>query len=139
MSLHNIASIHQTKGDPVTALELYRKVLPVRETVHGSDDPYVANTLTGLGETLVDLDRPAEAIEPLERALRIRDAADPDPKERARTRFALARAQRQANAPNTDPRALAETALAELQPLEGDALAQRKRNAIEAWLAETRP
>jgi tetratricopeptide (TPR) repeat protein/predicted Ser/Thr protein kinase len=55
-------------------------------------DPMVAYPLTGLGECALDEGRPARAIEPLERALALRAAAETPAAVTAGTQFALARA-----------------------------------------------
>jgi hypothetical protein len=59
----------------------------------GADHVWVAYALTALGKALLSEKRPAEATSTLERALRIREQADPNQDEIAETRFALARAR----------------------------------------------
>ena len=118
------------------AQAIAREALPLREAVHGPHDPFVANTLTGLGEVLIELQRPREAVEALDRAMKIREAVDPDVRARARTRFALARAVQHAGSTRHDSKALAHAALAELQPLTDDKLAARSREDIESWLRD---
>jgi len=59
----------------------------------GPSHEYVAYALTALGKTLLSEQRAVEATAALERALRIREHADPNQDEVAETRFALARAR----------------------------------------------
>ncbi len=77
---------------PAQALSFFRGALSRWEAALGPDHVVLAYPLTGLGRGLVALQRPNEALEPLKRALRIREAGEPDPAQRAETQFALAQA-----------------------------------------------
>jgi eukaryotic-like serine/threonine-protein kinase len=59
----------------------------------GADHPWTAYPLTALGKTLIAERRPREAASILERALRIREHAEPNADLVAETRFGLARAR----------------------------------------------
>ena len=100
----------------------------------------VADPLTGLGQTLLGLAKPGDALPLLERALTIRTTHQVDPADLADTRFALARALWIAPAAQDRdrPRArtLAEQAHAAFASL-GDAQ-KAKLAEVQTWLAEHR-
>ena len=73
----------------------------------GPDHPWVAYALTALGKDLVADRRAAEAIAPLEKAVRIRDGAEPNRELVAESQFALARARWAAGRDRAAARALA--------------------------------
>ena len=91
--------------------------------------------LTGEGEALVALGRPAAAIAPLEEALRARVELHAEAATVAETRFALARALGSDRA--NGPRALALARQAREELTKGAAGAERDRKLaeIDAWLA----
>jgi tetratricopeptide (TPR) repeat protein len=100
----------------------------------GPDHEWVAYALVALGKTLLSERRPSEASASLERALRIREHADPNQDEVAEARFALARAQLALDPERrTSARKLAFTAREAYQklPNHGGEIAE-----IDAWLAE---
>jgi tetratricopeptide (TPR) repeat protein len=68
------------------------RAIAIFEKALGPDHPHLAYPLTGLGNTLLALDRPGEALAHLERALTIRTSKRGDATLLATTRFALARA-----------------------------------------------
>lgn len=97
-----------------------------------------AYALTQLGEALLDLGKPAEALAPLVRALAIRTTHEVDPTDLAETRFILARVRWGAPASHgrdrPHARELAEQAReawAEAGAGNEDSLA-----AVDRWLAE---
>jgi tetratricopeptide (TPR) repeat protein len=79
-------------GRAAEALPIFRVALGHWEAALDPDHHHLAYPLTGIGMALVALGRPGQALAPLERALRLRDANEADPAERAHTRFALAQA-----------------------------------------------
>ena len=104
-----------------------------RSSTDGSLRAAAAYALTALGKTLLSDQRPAEATSTLQRALHIREQADPNPDELAETRFALARAKLA-----LDPKGW--TSARKLALLARDAyhnLPNHGRDAaeIDAWLA----
>jgi len=61
---NNLGLIFESSGQPDAAIEAYRKAITWQEqSLHPSEQPYV-----NLGNLLMEQDRPAEAIEPLEKA-----------------------------------------------------------------------
>jgi tetratricopeptide (TPR) repeat protein len=79
-------------GRAAEALPHFREALPVLEAQLGADNQVLGHPLTGLGHALLALGQMGEARATLERAMRIRDAREPDPVLRGETRFALAQA-----------------------------------------------
>jgi tetratricopeptide (TPR) repeat protein/predicted Ser/Thr protein kinase len=77
-------------GRPEDALASFRDSLARWSKQVTSDNRFLAYPLTGLGQALVTVGRASEARTPLERALRIREASEPDPTPRGDTEFALA-------------------------------------------------
>jgi eukaryotic-like serine/threonine-protein kinase len=90
--LNNRGEILASLGRLSEALEAYGEARTTYERESGANDPTVAYALTGIGITLTRMRRAAEAIAPLQRALDIREAHDPDPARLGETMFALARA-----------------------------------------------
>jgi eukaryotic-like serine/threonine-protein kinase len=76
-------------------------------TPNEPESPTVGFPLTSIGQALLALGRPAAALPPLEHALRLREAAAPDARTLAETRFALARALEAAGGAGARPRARA--------------------------------
>jgi len=76
------------------ASKSFSTALELAEKHYGADDIHVVVALTGLGSSLVDLRKPDEAVEPLDRALAILDRREKedDPTYRAAAEFHLARA-----------------------------------------------
>jgi hypothetical protein len=78
--------------EPVPALAAMRRSNDLMESAHGPDDWRLGYGLSVLGQMLVQHERPAEAIAPLERALAIRERASRPSHEIGQTRYWLARA-----------------------------------------------
>jgi len=100
----------------------------------GPDHPWVAYPLTALGKSLLAVGRTPDAIELLERAVRIREQSEPDTDMVAEARFALALALSSASK-GRDPdraRALAVNARDAYRKLPGQA---KHAAEIDAWLA----
>ena len=113
----SIALILSNRGEYLVALgrhdeaiAAFRGALERWEPQLGPEHPFLAHPLTGLGLAHLAADRPAEALPPLERALRLREAREPDPNMVAETRFALARALWSAGSDRARARHLAEQA-----------------------------
>jgi tetratricopeptide (TPR) repeat protein len=73
------------------ALPLYQQALAIQQRGLPPDQFDFAPVLIGLGECQLELGRPAEALAPLERAIKIAEPTQ-KPSDLARPRFALARA-----------------------------------------------
>lgn len=132
--LHEVGELARARKQPARAIEIYRDAIARWEQLGDPNEPQLAFPLTGLGEALIELGRPAEAIAPLERALAMRIGAEGVPsEERAATRFALARALRESGGDTERARELANTARVSIDAERHAALAA----ALEAWLAES--
>jgi tetratricopeptide (TPR) repeat protein len=83
------ATFWQEQGKFADALETYQAALAIRRKSLAPSDPDLSYAYDGIGQSLLGLGRPADALAPLETALRLRG---PSPSERADTQFALARA-----------------------------------------------
>jgi tetratricopeptide (TPR) repeat protein len=109
-----------------------REAIARFSTLLGPDNPLLAHPLTGLGKALIGLDRAPEAITVLERALRIRERAEPMPDAVAESRFALARARWRAGQQDESTRVLAVAARDGYRKLPARG---REAAEIDAWLA----
>jgi tetratricopeptide (TPR) repeat protein len=99
----------------------------------GASDFYQAFSVVGLGESYLAEARPAEARPYLEKAVRMREAADSDPGRLGEAHFALARALRADPAQRRRALRLAEQARAEYQRRPGG---EAKVREIAGWLAK---
>lgn len=131
---HRLAAALRVKGDARAALEQDRAALAACALAGESGGHWESWALTGIGLDLLALDRAAEAVDPLERAV-IERATGAVPFELAESRFALARALWETGA-RARARPLAESARDGLR-----ADAERygswyatSRDAIERWL-----
>ena len=95
----DLALILSNRGEYLVALgrldeavAAFRGALTRWEAQLGPENPLLAHPLTGLGLAHLTAGRSTEALPPLERALRLREAHEPDPTLVTETRFALARA-----------------------------------------------
>ena len=109
-----------------------RRSVELLTALSGSDHFYLGHPLTALGRTLLAEGRTSEAVSTLERALRLREHAEPNPEFVAETRFALARAYWAAGRDRPDALKLATAARETYGQIPG-----RKKQAEEivAWLA----
>jgi tetratricopeptide (TPR) repeat protein len=114
------------------ALSVFADALTRWETQLGPQHPYVAYPLTGIGVAHWKSGRAGEAIAPLERALHIREASEPDAGTVAETRFDLARALWDEGRDRRRARRLATTARSEYERT--PALANKAREVAD-WLA----
>jgi tetratricopeptide (TPR) repeat protein len=134
-TLGNLGEIERTRGDYAAAeRDLRASIDRWREQVP-PDHPWIAYPLTQLGKTLASEHRPEEAIVVLERALRIREHAEPTVELIAETRFALARALWQSPSGRTRAGRLAEQALEGYREAKGH---EQDATAVSAWLGEQR-
>ena len=133
---HRLAAALRVKGDARAALEQDRAALAACALAGDTGGHWESFALTGIGLDLLALDRPAEAVDPLERAVADR-ATGAVPFEVAESRFALACALWETGArARSRARSLAESARDGLR-----ADAERygswyatRRDAIERWL-----
>jgi tetratricopeptide (TPR) repeat protein len=126
-ALHRLGDLDGARAALDRTLELWQRDL-------GRDHVALGYPLTGLGSVLTDLDRAAEAVPLLERALALRVGGPASVAELADTRFALARALWATRADRQRASELAEQARAGyvgLGPEAGHDLRE-----LEAWLAE---
>ena len=132
---HNIASCLREWGKGEASLPRYDVALDVRRQVHGERHMYVANSLTGKGLALLDLERPGEALPLLEEALGIRGETDAPPRDRAQTEFGLARALAATGGDLDRARKLAHSARGRLVAQPDEAVRERLAE-IDAWLTD---
>ena len=66
------ASLELASGRASEAAETYRRAIDLYE--HACDDAGMARALTGLGQTLLELERPGDALPPLQRAEALAEA-----------------------------------------------------------------
>jgi serine/threonine protein kinase len=108
--------------------------LAIFERETDPDGRYVAYPLLVAGLADLGMGRVAEALPILERATRIRDAAESLPHRRAEVRFALARALWEAGHERARAVALAERAREEYEGSPSTPATRRELAAIERWL-----
>ncbi len=138
-NLHARALLLLERGRPADALTPAQQAIPRWEKSLGTEHVRVAYGLVTLGRVLVALGRAVEAIEPLERALRIRSIPEAaPPTERAAGHLALARALWDSNQDsNRDrPRARREAEAARVLFAASDR--QDEVHEVDAWLAAHR-
>jgi tetratricopeptide (TPR) repeat protein/predicted Ser/Thr protein kinase len=127
---------HRRKGQLKTALEEDQASVAAYRPALDAADAMLARPLTGVGLDLLGLKRPAEAIAPLEEAVRLFEGAGSTAPELSDARFALARALDGANPSDARALALARQAHSVLAPFAsrwgGDY--QVGSREIEAWL-----
>jgi tetratricopeptide (TPR) repeat protein len=133
----NLATQFNNRGEILGALgrqrearQAFERARVIWERELGLEDRNLAYALTGIGVAYLAENDPGSALEPLERAYKIREAHEIDPSRRAETRFALARALWEANRDRVRARALAE------QAKEGYAksVVKPKLAEVESWL-----
>ena len=132
----NVGVVHNNLGDVLRRLgrrdqarEHYTRARTIFQIALGQQNPALAYPLTGMGELLVDDDRPADALPLLEQALALREGGDPT--DLARTRFALARAL----GPTDGPRAHALASQARTDYTSAGPAYARELAEVTAWLA----
>jgi tetratricopeptide (TPR) repeat protein len=121
-------------GRPGDALPVLRQSLSAWQGQIGPDHQFLGFPLTALGRALLALGRASEAVAPLERAVRLRAAREPDQQLVADSRFALAQAL---DASGGD-RARAISLAAEARDVYARTAVDKQRAAVDAWLAAHR-
>jgi tetratricopeptide (TPR) repeat protein len=128
VGLSEVLAARRETGGAIQALQ---RAAAIAEKAHGPTHPDVAAALSALG-ALRAAAAPAEAIPLLDRALAIREAGEVPPEALAETRFALARALRQARRDRERAGRLAEQARDAYAALGPRGAADGRR--VEAWL-----
>lgn len=135
-SVHLLGEAELAAGRPALARPWFARMRALIE-VRSSDTPVAAYALRGLGECHLLDDRPDLALEPLERALALRETAPGWYWARPQTAFALARALAVTGRDRSRAVRLAGEALTELEvvtsPSERD---RRLREEVWRWLDE---
>jgi eukaryotic-like serine/threonine-protein kinase len=108
--LSNRGEILNALGRSRDARASFEKARIIWERELGLENRNLAYALTGIGLSYLSEADPLNAISPLERAFKIREAQETDPSRRAETRFALARALWESARDRPRARALAEEA-----------------------------
>jgi serine/threonine-protein kinase len=132
-----IANAYGNKGDSLRKVGRYadaeQSFARAMEILEASDDktPYLATTLTGIGEAKLAQNQPAAAIPYLERALETYAQFPGSGAPGADAQFALARALWSCGRDRKRARSLATTALETYR----DVKRTEREKAIEAWLS----
>jgi tetratricopeptide (TPR) repeat protein len=111
--LDALGVIDRQQGRPAAALERHRRALVIRE--QSRDAAERPTTLTDIGLAQLAMGQAGDARHSLEEALSLRDAAEGNPKTRAETAFALARAITMSEGFGARAQALATDAVATLE------------------------
>lgn len=120
-------------GHTAPAIELFARALVAAENLHGADSLLIFNFLVDLAEARLEAGTAEQAIEPLERAVRL-EVANPDaldPATRGALRFLLARALWSRTAERARAVALATEARALMEPVDP---APEELPALRRWL-----
>ena len=129
ISLNNLGEVELQLVALDDAEVHYRRALEIMQTQLGAEHLHVSYPLHGIGQVALARGRAREAVEPLERALALRERNNAGPGDRAELRFDLARAL-WGNGDRARARSTAKQALDEYREAERtDAIA-----SIEAWL-----
>ncbi|MEM6291442.1 MAG: serine/threonine-protein kinase [Myxococcota bacterium] len=133
---HNIASNYLEWGKPEQALPRFDVAIGVRREVHGPEHAYVANSLTGKGLALLELERGEEALQLLEEALEIRGKTEAPPRKFAATEFGVARALGRTGGDRARAERLARSARDRLAEQASDEAIAKRLSEIDAWLVD---
>ena len=117
-------------GRPAAARQSFQQAVAIWERELGPDDTTLASALTGIGLSYLNEGNSLNAIEPLERATRIRAGRAADPVDQAQTYFDLARALWESGREQTRARRLADQARAAYEK----AAMKKELAAVELWL-----
>ena len=129
----SLAEITAAEEDYATALPLARRSVAILEAAHGADHAGLAPSLTLVGHILVESGKPAAAIAPLERALKLWLAGGGEATVTGQIQLTLAAALWDGGGDRKRARTLGETARDTLRAT-GDAGAEQLAR-VEAWLA----
>jgi len=130
LAVVNQAEAQRVQQRCTQAAQLYREAIGLWQKSLGDSHPYMGFALTGLGLCLIELDQARDALAILERAATIHEQDGGDGLQRARTRFAIARALPRSQRARATELALA--AREELATLGDGAAAERA--AVDSWL-----
>ncbi|MEM9453178.1 MAG: serine/threonine-protein kinase [Myxococcota bacterium] len=133
LALCNLAEVLVRQGQPTQALGLIERANAIYEAKGELTRSRLVFSLTITGATLMALERAPEAIEPLERAVRIASNGDVSPRERARAMLGLADALWNTDREHDRARRLARDARSALLQRQSDAETLAE---IDAWLSE---
>jgi eukaryotic-like serine/threonine-protein kinase len=136
ITIHNLGHVEARRGNCGEARAHYEEAVDILEQVSEVNVRLLGYALHGLGECLIDLGEAGAAVQSLERALDLHERGEGDPRSRAESRFALARAlwDRGEDHDRQHGVELARSALDDLRPTGQRAAATRRR--IERWLEE---
>jgi eukaryotic-like serine/threonine-protein kinase len=130
MSLNDGGEILNALGRNREARLLFDRARVIWGRELGTDSRNVAYALTGIGISYLAEGKADDALAPLEHALKIREATEPEPSRRAETQFALARALWGSNRAHSRAEALAD----ESRENYAKSSAKDKVLEVEAWL-----
>ena len=126
-----VGDLHLRRLDFARARQSHEAAIAIAEPGLGATGPVLADSLTGLGESLLGLGDLAGASDRLGRARELQAAHAGEPASAARTLFALARVT-WARGDESDAQQLARRAWTLVRDSEGG---QARAREVEAWLA----
>jgi len=129
-SLSNRGEILNALGRYAEARRSFERARAIWERELGQDALNLGFALVGIGRSYLAEGSPDNALVPLERAFRIREAKEIEPSRRAEARFALARALWESKRDRIRARALADEARATYAKTSATA----KMAEVDAWL-----
>ena len=136
-----IANALSNRGEILNGLKRYqearqsfRQAQFIWEHELGSDGARLADTLTGLGLSYLGEGKPLSALDPLERAMKIRESGDAERTDRAATAFALAQALWQSDRDRPRARQLAAAA----RKIYSEAAVTEDLTKVDEWLGSRR-
>jgi tRNA A-37 threonylcarbamoyl transferase component Bud32/tetratricopeptide (TPR) repeat protein len=122
-------------GRPKDAAPLFEEATARWVPAGGAENATLAFPLTGLGRARLALGQSARSLEPLEHALRLREAGEANPSLVAETRFALARALWDAGAEPAKARPRARALATQARDAYAHAPDAAPAKTVDAWLA----
>ena len=132
--LNNRGEILNALGKPTEALLSFEQATSIWERELGEGAPILAYSLTGTGIAYLAQNAANRAVPPLERALKFRSAKETNPRDRAETSFALARALWESHHDVARSRRLAE----EARDVYLNASDAKGLSATDRWLEQHR-
>jgi hypothetical protein len=134
LDLFNVGNVYLATDDYAAAEPLFRRSLAIAERAFDGENPAVADSLVGLGETVWFARGGDEAVPLLHRALAIRETHDVAPEAVAFARWLLGRALFDSSPDRAHARELIEQAEHDLRAAGPNGA--RPLAAVDAWLAE---
>jgi eukaryotic-like serine/threonine-protein kinase len=131
---NNLGELLRELGEYEAAYEHHERAHSLSVAAHGETHPDVAYALHGLGETRLAQGRPTDAVQPLERALELRQQLDSRRDELAVSAFALARALWAD--PPMRPRARELATVARDTYADAGEGFETRRGDVDAWLTD---